>query len=97
MPLQESQFATDPDFSIFYSIFQQYGINDLLENQKEPATLFILHNDERSAPAHNVTLQDFADTGVFPAAFYYHIVPNHAFLVSHFAHYCTALLIVLSW
>lgn len=78
--LQDSQFATDPDFSIFYDVYEQHGFNTLLKNLKDPATLFIMHDDARSAPAHNVTLQDCEDLGLFPAALEYHIVPNRAFM-----------------
>ena len=82
--LQDSEFATNPEFSIFYAVYEQYGFNTLLSNLKKPATLLLLNNEAvaEDLAAHNVTVAEYEQFPFFVAALEYHIIPDQAFLVS---------------
>ena len=84
LQLQDSEFATNPDFSGFYKTFEDTGLTTLLSNLKKPATLLLLNNEAiaEDDAAHNVTTAEFEANQFFKAALEYSIIPDHAFLVS---------------
>jgi len=82
--LSDSEVATNPDFSAYYSAIQYNGLNNTLSNLKTPATLFLPTNEALDADmtAHNATAAYDLTLPYFNSALEYYIAPDQAILVS---------------
>lgn len=82
--LSDSEVATNPDFSGYYSAIQYNGLNNTLSNLKTPATLFLPTNEALEADmiTHNFTYAYGLTLPYFNSALEYYIAPDQAIMVS---------------